>query len=216
MATRTPDPVPVPPAYLDLRSVEPTATHEFLVALVPARTPEAANIAADRFATLDEGPWHGIETTRGTFRDVVLFRARGAAGAARHRDWTVDADTWSVTRDGATVVQMSGHRLTTLMQADRILVRADRPVSLIGRYHPGDLTVICTAREATPLTLAVGGVPSRVQVNGRVVAARIDRSNLTGQSVTIDLPAGSHELRIGIEPGPSQPREAAKSGKEAR
>jgi hypothetical protein len=216
MATRTPDPVPVPPAYLDLRSVEPTATHEFLVALVPARTPEAANSAADRFATLDEGPWHGIETTRGTFRDVVLFRARGAAGAARHRDWTVDADTWSVTRDGATVVQMSGHRLTTLMQADRILVRADRPVSLIGRYRPGDLTVICTAREATPLTLAVGGVPSRVQVNGRVVAARIDRSNLTGQSVTIDLPAGSHELRIGIEPGPSQPREAAKSGKEAR
>jgi hypothetical protein len=147
---------------------------------------------------------------------VVLFRARGATGAARYRDWTVDADTWSVTHDGGTLVQMSGHELTSLMQAGRILVRADRPVSLIGRYHPSDLTVICTAREATPLTLAVGGVPSRVEVDGRVVAARIDRSKLTGQSVTIDLSAGRHELRIGIEPGPSQPREAARSGKEAR
>jgi Heparinase II/III-like protein len=205
LATRTPDPVPARPAYLDLQSVAPAVAHEFLVALVPARTPEAANSAADRLTTLDERPWHGIETTRGEFRDLVLFRAHGATGAARLRDWTVDAATWSVTRNGSTLVQMSGHGLISMMQADRILVRAERPVSLIGRYRPSDLTVICATREATPLTLAVGGVPSRVELNGRVIAARADRSILAGHSVTIDLPAGRHALRIGIEQRRSQP-----------
>jgi hypothetical protein len=216
LATRTPDPVPARPAYLDLRSVEPALAHRFLVALVPARTPEAANSAADRFTTLDEGPWNGVETTRGEFRDVVLFRARGVTGAARFREWTVDAATWSVTRHGATLVQMSGHQLTIMMQADRILARAERPVSLIGRYRPSDLTVVCTTREATPLTLAVGGVPSRVELNGRVIAARADRSTLAGQSVTIDLAAGRHALRIGIEPRRSQPGGPAAAGGPAR
>ncbi len=214
LATRAPDPVPAQPAYLDLRSVEPAAAHEFLVALVPARTPEAANSAADRFTTLDEGPWHGIETTRGKFRDVVLFRTHGARGAARLRDWTVDAATWSVTREGATLVQMTGHALTSMMQADRILVRAERPVSLIGRYRPGDVTVNCTTREATRLTLAVGGVPSRLELNGRVIAARTDRSDFTSQSITIDLPAGTNVLRIGVEPRLMQPGQPA--GRAAR
>jgi len=85
-------------------------------------------------------------------------------------------------------------------------------VSLVGRYRPADLTVICRAREATQLTLAVGGIPSRVEVDGRVVAARTDGSTVTGQSVTVDLPAGRHELRIGIEPRPPQRDEAAASG----
>jgi hypothetical protein len=211
LATRTPDPVPARPAYLDLRSVEPAMTHEFLVALVPARTPAAANSAADRLTTLDEGAWHGIETTRGEFRDVVLFRTHGAAGAARLREWTVNAAMWSVTRDGATVVQISGHGLTSMMQDNRILVRAERPVSLIVRYRPGDLTVNCTALEGTPLTLAVSGVPSQVELNGRMIAARTDRSS-TSPSVTIDLPAGTHGLRIGIEPRRSQPADGADGG----
>jgi hypothetical protein len=100
-----------------------------------------------------------------------------------------------------------------MMQAARTLARADRPVSVIVRYLADDVTVICTAREATPLTLAVGGVASRVEVNGRVVAGRTDRSR---QNVTIDLPAGRHELRIGIEPRPSQARQPAATGGAAR
>jgi hypothetical protein len=216
LATRTPDPVPVRPAYLDLASAAAVGAQEFLVALVPARTLEAADRAADRFSTIADGPWRGIETTRGQFRDVVLFRAHHATGAARHREWTVDANTWSITRDGDVVVQITGHRLTSMMQSDRFVVRADRPVSLVGRYRPGEVTVTCTAREATTLTLGVSGVPSQVELNGRRIAARSGSSHPTGDSVTIDLSAGSHELRIGIDPRRSSPRAPAATGGSVR
>jgi hypothetical protein len=89
-------------------------------------------------------------------------------------------------------------------------------VALIVRYRAEDVTVVCTARAATVLTLAVGGVASRVEVDGRVVAARTDRSTLTGQRVTVDLTAGRHDLRIGIESRPSQPGEPATSEGAAR
>ncbi len=195
-ATRTPAPVPPLPAYLDLRSAKPAAASEFLVALVAARTPEAANTAADRFTTVDDGSWRGIETPRGNLRDMVLFRARGAVGAARFRDWNVDADTWSTTREGTTLVQVSGHRMTSMAEAGRLLVQADRPVSLIARYRPDGVTVTCTARDATALTLAVGGAPSTVELDGRVLAARSVRTDAAEQRVTIELPAGRHQLRM--------------------
>ena len=199
LATRTPERVPALPAYLDLRSAKAAATNEFLVALVPARTPEAANSAADRFTTLDEGVWRGIETTRGKLRDTVLFRSRGGTGAAPHRDWNVDADTWSGTRAGDELVQISGHGLTSMAKAGRLLVRANRPVSLIARYRPAEVTVTCTAREATALTLAVGGVPLQVEVNGRIVATQINRAAAAAQTVTVDLAAGRQELRVTLQ-----------------
>jgi hypothetical protein len=127
---------------------------------------------------------------------MVLFRARGAVGAARFRDWNVDADTWSTTREGTTLVQVSGHRMTSMAEAGRLLVQADRPVSLIARYRPDGVTVTCTARDATALTLAVDGAPSTVELNGRVLAARSVRTDAAEQRVTIELPAGRHQLRM--------------------
>jgi hypothetical protein len=127
---------------------------------------------------------------------MVLFRARGAVGAARFRDWNVDADTWSTTREGTTLVQVSGHRMTSMAEAGRLLVQADRPVSLIARYRPDGATVTCTAHDTTALTLAVGDTPSTVELNGHVLDASSVRTDAAAQRVTIDLPAGRHQLRI--------------------
>ncbi len=198
LATRTPEAVPMQPAYLDLRSGKPAATNEFLVALVPARTPDAANSAADRLTTVNDSAWRGVETVRGKLLDTVLFRAPGATGAARHGDWNVDADTWSATREGTTLVQVSGHGMTIMEDASRLVLRANRPVSIIARYRPEGVMVTCTAREATPLTLAVGGVPSSVELNGRIIRGQSNRGDVAAHRVTIDLPAGRHQLRIGV------------------
>jgi hypothetical protein len=71
-------------------------------------------------------------------------------------------------------------------------------MSLVARYRPDGMTVMCTAPEATALTLAVSGPVSSVELNGRVLAARDVRADATRQTVTIELPAGRHQLRIGV------------------
>ena len=96
-------------------------------------------------------------------------------------------------------MQVSGHGLTSMTKAGRLLVRADRPLSLIARYRPAEVTVTCSARQATALTLAVGGVPLRVEVNGRIVATQTNRADAAAQTVTVDLAAGRHELRITLQ-----------------
>jgi hypothetical protein len=201
LATRTPDPIPLLPAYLDLRSATPAATNEFLVALVPGRTADAANAAADRFTTVDETAWRGIETSKGDQRDTVLFRRGSAGGAARHGEWNVNAETWSTIRAAGALVQIAGQGLTSMEEGGRLMVRASRPVSLVARYRPDGMTVACTAAEATPLTIAVAGAASSVELNGRVLAAREARADALKQTITIDLPAGRHQLRIAVAKG---------------
>jgi Heparinase II/III-like protein len=208
-ATRTPAPVPPLPGYLDLRSAKPAAANEFVVALVPGRTPESANSAADQFTTLGNETWKGIETSRGNVRDLVLFRVQSAAGAARFRDWNVDADIWSTVREGTTLVQVSGHRMTTMSEAGRLLVRTDRPVSFVARYRPDGVMISCTASDATALTLNVGGTPSTVELNGRILGASSVRTDAATKAVTVDLPAGRHHLRLVTSKG--SPASAGKS-----
>ena len=197
LAARTPHPVPAQPAILDLVTSSPAASRQLLVALVPARTLDAATAAANRATPIVETPWQGVQVVRGTFTDVVLFRAAEVKGAARHRDWSVDADAWSTTHDGRTLVQMAGHGLIAMSHGGRLVARADRPVSLVARYALTDVHVMASAHEATALTLGLDRAAVSVELDGKKVPARVNGRDRT---VVVDMPAGPHRLRIVYRP----------------
>ncbi|NUQ01261.1 MAG: hypothetical protein HUU35_15545, partial [Armatimonadetes bacterium] len=137
----------------------------------------------------------GLTVTADGAQTTVLFRDP-ASPQVRGGGFASDAEVLAFTMegDGHRALLIGGTRITlTHGQAGQTVVAASAPVSLAARGR-GPLTVLnCVSGAAVTLALYYQGQPA-VLLDGKTHPARYDA---TTNLLSIEVPAGDHELAIG-------------------
>ena len=195
-AASTPKPVPPQPAFLDMRTTAPATSAQFLVALVPARTPTEAQAFAGRMAEIKGDGWIGLRTERGNERDLVMFRVGATNGASRYEEWMTDAVAWTITQREEALRMFAVQRARSFTRGGRALFASDNAASVAANYNANAVEVAYHAASQAEIQLFVGANPVRVLLDGREVNARYDRG---GTTISLTVPAGQHQLKIALQ-----------------
>jgi hypothetical protein len=192
-ATSTPKTVPPQPAILDLQTTKPASATQFLVALVPARTSDAARELANQMTAINGAGFVGVRAERGVERDLVLFRSGAANESLRHEDYATDAAAWTVTQSGARLKLLAAQQARSFARAGRRLLASDTAISLAASYEENVIEAVCDAATATTLRLFTGAKPSRVLLDGREAPVSFNQADAT---ISLTVPAGRRQLKI--------------------
>ncbi len=192
-ATSTPKTVPPQPVFLDFQTAAPARTAQFLVALVPAQTSEAARTIANKMTAISVAGFAGVRTERGAERDLVLFRSGAANESLRYEDYATDAAAWTVTQSGARLKLFAVQQARSFTHAGRRLFTSDHVTSLAASYNENVIEAACDAMAQTTLQLFTGARPSRVLLDGREVAISFNQAEAM---VSLIVPAGMHQLKL--------------------
>ncbi|MDQ3173956.1 MAG: heparinase II/III-family protein, partial [Acidobacteriota bacterium] len=192
-ATRTPPATPAQPAFLDL-ATRPMRATRFLVALVPARTIAAAQALSGNMSEVKSEQWFGIDTRRGSERDLVMFRVAGPSHPLAYDKWLTDAASWSVTEAGEQLVMLSAHNARTVSRSGRQLFRSDKPASFAAHFDVEKVQANVSATGATQIRLFTGVPPAKVQIDGRDLAQASTNYISSEGMISLLVPAGQHEL----------------------
>ena len=196
-ATNTPKTTPSQPAFLDVRNPAPATSMQFLVGLVPARKGQDAQAVTSAMTRIEAPGLVGLQTNRGSESDLIMFRSAGAIGNSRFKDLETDAAAWSLTQAGDQLRMFAVQSARILTRAGRFLFRSDQPISLAVNYQD-EINVSCTANTPAKLTLFVGKSPASIRLNQAELAQSAIRFNRTDETITVDLPRGSHTLLIRV------------------
>ncbi|MBA3631877.1 MAG: heparinase II/III family protein [Acidobacteria bacterium] len=192
-STRTPQEVPPQPAFLDLQTAQKTNAAQFLVALVPARTDDAARALASGMTEIKTGDFVGLRARRGEESDLVMFRTGASKDLASYESWKTDADTWTVTQDKGGMKLFAVQNARSFAQTGRVLFASETPASAAISYNANSIDVASYAATATKMQIFVGTNPLRVMIDGRPVKANFRSGDGT---ISVNLPAGQHDLKI--------------------
>jgi hypothetical protein len=197
-AARTPAAVPPQPAYLDMRTGAPAPATRFLVALVPAKTAEEATALAANMSEVTGSAWSGLRATRGGEVDLIMFRAGGAAGAARFEEWATDAAAWSVTRRGEDLKVLAAQAVRTISRAGRDLFSSEHTVSMAAEYKAGEVNVSLNADRPTEVRLFLGSAPVAARLDGVEAPAGAVNFNRADGTVSFSVKAGERRLSFSL------------------
>lgn len=192
-ATSTPKTVPPQPAFLDLQTTKPASAAQFLVALVPARTSDAARELANQMTAISGPGFVGVRAERGNERDLVLFRSGAARESLRYEDYATDATAWTVTQSGARLKLLAAQHARSFARAGRRLLASDTNASLAASYGENAIEAVCDAATRTTLQLFTGAKPSRVMLDGREAPVSFNQAAAT---ISLTVPAGRRQLKI--------------------
>ena len=196
-ASSTPKTVPPQPAFLDLRTSAPMNAAQFLVALVPARTVDDAQALASHISYLNGDGFVGLQAERGAERDFVIFHTGKASGESQYKEWATDAAAWTVTLDGNRLKALAMHTARTFRGAGgRVFLVSERPISLAADYGASVVKVATSAPTQTKIQLFIAASPANVLLDGRALATQSWRFDLTGEMLSITVPAGQHQVTI--------------------
>ena len=195
-AARTPKTVPPQPAFLDVQTTKETHATQFLVALVPARTSDAARGLAALMTSISSGDFVGIRTERGNERDLVMFRVGETTNTSRYEEWMTDAVAWTITQREEVLRMFAVHNARSLKRDGRALFASDNVASIAANYNANAVEVACHAASQSKIQLFVGAKPMRVLLDGREVSARYDRD---GATISLTVPAGQRQLKIALK-----------------
>lgn len=192
-ATSTPKATPSQPAFLDLQTAKPASATQFLVALAPARTSEAAHELANRMTAISGAGFVGVRAERGDERDLVMFRSGGANGAARYQDYATDAAAWTVTQSGARLKLFAVEQARSFARVERSVFTSDNAASVAVNYNANAIEAACSVAAQTKLQLFTGAKPLRVLLDGHEAPVNFDQA---GATISLTVPAGQHQLKI--------------------
>ncbi|MGE0132844.1 MAG: heparinase II/III family protein [Blastocatellales bacterium] len=192
-ATSTPKTTPPQPAFLDLQTTKPASAAQFLVALVPARTSEAARELANRMTAISGDGFAGVRAERGAERDLVIFRIGAANETLRYEDYATDAAAWTVTQNGARLKLFAAQQARSFARAGRRMFTSDTAASLAASYGENVIEAVCDAATAATLRLFTGSKPLRVLLDGRAAAMSFNQAEAT---ISLTVPAGRRQLKI--------------------
>ncbi len=123
-----------------------------------------------------------------------MFRS-AAAGNSKFKDLETDAAAWSLTQTGDQLKMFAVQSARSLIRAGRILFRSDQPIGLAINYQD-EINVSCTANTPAKLILFVGKSPLSIRFDQVELEQRAIRFNRTDETITVDVPRGSHTLLI--------------------
>jgi hypothetical protein len=192
-SSTTPKTTPPQPAILDLQTTKPASAMQYLAALVPARTSEAARSIASQMTAIRGTGFVGLRAERGAVRDLVLFRGGAGNESIRYEDYSSDAAAWTVTQSGARLKLLAAEQARSFARAGRRLLASDMPASIAVSYGENLIEAAFDATARTTLQLFTGVNPSRVLLDGRQAAMSFNRAEAM---VSLSIPAGRHQLKI--------------------
>ncbi len=194
-AARTPATTPAQPAFLEL-STEPQMNNRFLVALVPARTSDAARMLATNMSAIESDDWLGIRTVRGPSTDLVMFQTRSHNRAQAYNEWSTDATIWTSTEAGGQLILLAAEAARVVSRSGRELFTSDRPASFAARFGVKRVEFSFSVKESTQMRLFTGTAPSRLLLDGKDLSKSEARYIYLEGKVSITVPAGQHDLAI--------------------
>jgi hypothetical protein len=170
-----PKTVPAEPGILDVRSKASTAT-QFLIALAPARTAEAARTAAGELKQHAGDHCTAIETGK----ETIAFRT-AAAGVARCGDVAADAATWMISVDAGSVRELAGEQVRFIDAGGRRLIESDSPIQFAARWVENAIELSTNSPRAARIRIFTPWRASAANMTELQAAAgehtvRIDRS----------------------------------------
>jgi Heparinase II/III-like protein len=192
-ATSTPKTVPPQPVFLDLQTTKPASATQFLVALAPARTSEAARSIVSKMTTISGADFAGVRAERGAERDLTLFRSGAANESLRYEDCATDAAAWTVTQSGDRLKLFAAQQARSFAWAGRRMFASDTTASLAASYSENAIEAACDSATSMTLQLFTGANPAQVLLDGREVKASFNRAE---ETISINLSAGRHDLKI--------------------
>jgi hypothetical protein len=193
-ATTTPKTVPAQPAILDLQTAKKTNAAQFLVALVPARTDSEARVVASGMTEIKSGSFVGLHAKRGAETDYVMFRADNSKNSeGSYEIWKTDANAWTVTQNKGQLKLFAVQDARSFKQSDRLYFASENPASIAASYGANGIDLAAYAATATKIRIFVGANPVRVTTDGREADSSFNRTDGT---ISINLPAGQHDLKI--------------------
>lgn len=192
-AARTPATVPPQPAYLDLATVRPVRDAWYLVALVPARSAEAASSAAADLKPVAAAGWTGLSATRAGQRHLVAFSTGVASREVSLEGWRTDAQAWVATLAGTDLRWIGAQQVRVFAQGERTLIESDRQVSVALEVGPAGLQGVVQADRPARLRIHVRQAPARVTIAGNVVPSAYDAA---AELLSLAVPAGSSAIAI--------------------
>jgi len=164
-----------------------------LVALVPARTDDAARDLASGMTGIKTDDFVGVHARRGEESDLVMFRTGTSKDLASYERWKTDADSWTLTQDKAGMKLFAVQNARSFAQTGRVLFASETPASAAISYNANSIDVASYALNATKMQIFIGANPLRVMIDGRQVKANFKGGDGT---ISVNLPAGQHDLKI--------------------
>lgn len=192
-AARTPETVPLRPAYLDLATDGPVQDAWMLMPLVSGKSTGAAQAATASMRPIEATGWTGVQTTRNGARVIVAFSTGTPSRQTRWEGWRTDAEAFTAELVGKEVRRLSAQQTRAVEFDGRTLIDADRTIGVALEYGADGVTGVVDAGDAARVRLLVPLAPAGVTVNGGVVRAAYDRRS---GAVTLDVPAGSNRIAI--------------------
>jgi len=192
-SANTPKTVPPQPAFLDLQTTKPAIATQFLVALAPARTSDAARSIANQMTVISGAGFAGVRAERGNEHDLTLFRSGAANESLLYEDYTTDAAACTITQSGARLKLFAAQQARSFARAGRAMFTSDNVASLAVNYNENAVEAACYVAAQTKFQLFIGAKPLRALLDGHEVAMSYNQAEAT---ISLTVPAGRRQLKI--------------------
>ena len=196
---RTPAETPLRPAYLDVETRGPRKEMRLATAIVPAKTESAAEQLIGQMFPITGENLTGLRVERGTETDLVMFNTLAGSGAMRHADWSARASVLCVTNQGSELRMLAAQNAQTVTHLSRTMFSSEKPVSIAISYRAGGLHAVVNSEAGTKLLLFVGTRPSGLLLDGAPPASKGFSFDGSSRTITINVPAGQHEIRMDLK-----------------
>lgn len=195
-AARTPAETPALPAYLDFKTIKPVTETQFVTAIVPAKTEQAARHVIEKMTELSGVNLKGIRVERDSKTDLVMFRVGDGAQTIRTGEWVLDGSTLTTTQNVNALEMFAVQNARSLRRGNQVLFSSESPVSVGAAFGSNEVKFAGNAKVATKTTLYVGKTPVRVLLDGKELAVSSFSFNRNDGTISLVIPAGQHELKI--------------------
>lgn len=197
-SARTPAATPPQPIYLDLETAKASTETQFLTAIVPAKTSQAARTFIARMFPIASVGMKGIRVERGSETDLVMFRTGAEQNPIRHAEWSAEASVLMVTQEGSDAGTLAVQNARSVTNGPKAMFTSDFPVSIVARYKAQIVSVNVSSKQPAKVTLFTGSRPTEVSINSKKIEPRAFSYDATAGTISLSVSPGQHEIRISI------------------
>ncbi|HEU4479180.1 MAG TPA: heparinase II/III family protein, partial [Pyrinomonadaceae bacterium] len=195
-AARTPAETPLLPGYLAFTTATPLSEAQFLTAIVPAKSENAARSLVNQMTEIVGNNLKGIRVERGNETDLVMFRLGAEIQTIGDGQWSTDGASLAITQSGNDLKMFALHAARTLRRENQILFSSKTQMSAAASFKATEIEVVCNSEAGSTITLSVGKNPVRILLDGRELPASAFRFNRTDGTISLAVPSGQHDLKI--------------------